>query len=63
MATILARIAGNTAAAIMSFLREIADESVYKRHLAAHGLTHSGEQWRKFCDSRLSAKHQRPRCC
>jgi hypothetical protein len=48
---------------ILSLLRELADENAYQRHLAASGQTHSGEEWRKFCDQRLRAKYMRAKCC
>ena len=63
MAWRLFRGTSRVAAAVLTFLREIADENAYRRHLAAHGLPHSGQQWRRFCDARLREKHQRPRCC
>ncbi len=48
---------------LMGLLRELADESAYKRHLAAHGRAHSAEEWRRFSDHRLHAKYIRPKCC
>ena len=48
---------------ILSLLRELADESAYRRYLAAEGCAHSGERWRKFCDRRLRAKYMRAKCC
>jgi hypothetical protein len=47
----------------MGILREIADENAYARHLAAHGRTHSGEEWRRFSEERLRAKYARAKCC
>ena len=48
---------------VLALLRELADESAYQRHLQAHGRTHSGEEWRHFCEERLGAKYTRPKCC
>jgi len=48
---------------VVALLRELADESAYARYLAAHGLTHSGEEWRRFSDERLLALSKRPKCC
>ena len=48
---------------LMSLLRELADENAYQRHLAAHGLEASAEEWRRFTDERLRAKYARAKCC
>ena len=48
---------------ILAILRELADESAYRRHLALHGLVHSAEEWRKFADQRFRAKYVRAKCC
>jgi hypothetical protein len=48
---------------VMGVLRELADENAYRRHLAAHGRPHSGDEWRRFCEVRLRAKYTRPKCC
>ena len=48
---------------ILALLRELADESAYQRHLAAHGCTHSAVEWRRFSEERLRAKFARARCC
>lgn len=48
---------------LLRLLRELADENAYARHLAAHGLTHSPAQWRRFSDTRLAAKFARAKCC
>ena len=48
---------------VMGILRELSDESAYKRHLAFHGREHSAEEWRRFSEQRLRAKYQRARCC
>jgi hypothetical protein len=44
-------------------LREIADQNAYSRHLAEHGVAHSGDEWRRFSDERFRAKYQRAKCC
>jgi len=44
-------------------LRELADESAYRRHLASHGREHSGAEWRRFSDERLRQKYSRAKCC
>ncbi|MCL4402425.1 MAG: YbdD/YjiX family protein [Acidobacteria bacterium] len=48
---------------LRSLLKELADENAYERHLAAHGRTHSPEEWRRFSDERLGARFTRPKCC
>ncbi len=48
---------------LLGLLRELADENAYQRHLAAHGRTHSGAEWRRFSEQRLVAKFVRPKCC
>jgi hypothetical protein len=48
---------------LLGILREIGDESAYRRHLQIHGRAHSGEEWRRFCEHRLRLKYQRARCC
>jgi hypothetical protein len=48
---------------ILSLLRELADENAYERYLTVEGRTHSGEEWRKFCDRRLGEKYMRSKCC
>jgi hypothetical protein len=48
---------------IVGLLRELSDESAYERHLKAHGLVHTGEEWRRFCEHRLKAKYMRAKCC
>lgn len=50
-------------ALLVAFLRELADESAYRRHLAAHGRTHSAAEWRRFSDGRLRARYTRAKCC
>ena len=48
---------------LLAMLREIGDENAYARHLAAHGRTHSAEEWRRFCDEQLRRKYARAKCC
>jgi len=48
---------------ILEFLRELAGENAYNRHLKSHGLLHSAEEWRKFADQHFRAKYARPKCC
>jgi hypothetical protein len=48
---------------ILTLLRELADENAYQRHLTAHGLVHSAEEWHRFADQRLRAKYARAKCC
>lgn len=48
---------------LVSLLRELADENAYARHLAHHGVTHSPDEWRRFCERRLRAKYSRAKCC
>jgi hypothetical protein len=48
---------------ILALLRELADESAYERHLAAHGCAHSGAEWRRFSDARQRARYARAKCC
>jgi hypothetical protein len=50
-------------ALVWALLRELADESAYRRHLAAHGRSHSAAEWRRFSDERLRARYTRPKCC
>ena len=48
---------------LLAILREIADESAYARHLAAHGRAHSGAEWRRFSEEHLRRKYTRAKCC
>ncbi|HYP14155.1 MAG TPA: hypothetical protein VEQ63_09540 [Bryobacteraceae bacterium] len=48
---------------ILGLLRELADQNAYDRHLIAHGVTDSPEEWRRFSDERMRAKYERPKCC
>ena len=48
---------------IAGLMRELGDENAYHRHLAAHGLEDTGDEWRRFSEERLRAKYVRPKCC
>jgi hypothetical protein len=48
---------------LLALLRELADENAYNRHLAAHGRTPSGPEWRRFSEERMRAKYARAKCC
>jgi hypothetical protein len=47
----------------LNLLRELSDESAYRRHLTTGELTHSREEWRNFHTRRLAAKYSRAKCC
>jgi hypothetical protein len=47
----------------VGLLRELSDQNAYSRHLAIHGRTHSGAEWRRFSEERLRAKYARAKCC
>jgi hypothetical protein len=48
---------------VLALLREIGDENAYQRHLASHGVVHSGAEWRRFSEERMRAKYARAKCC
>jgi hypothetical protein len=48
---------------VKGIVDEIADQNAYKRHLAWHGVAHSADEWRRFCDGHWAAKARRGRCC
>ena len=48
---------------VMGLLRELSDENAYQRHLAAHGRTHSKEEYRRFTEYHWKAKYARAKCC
>jgi hypothetical protein len=48
---------------VLAMLREIGDENAYQRHLAAHGLRHSGAEWRRFSEECMRSKYARAKCC
>ena len=47
----------------LDLLREIGDQNAYARHLSAHGVKHSADEWRRFSDARFKAKYQNAKCC
>jgi hypothetical protein len=53
----------NFARLVLATLREIGDETAYRRHLTAHGRPHSGAEWRRFSEERMRAKYARAKCC
>ena len=48
---------------VLDLLREIGDETAYRRHLELTGRGHSGAEWRRFADERMKARYQRAKCC
>ena len=48
---------------LSGLLGELSDESAYARHLAAHGVVPSREEWRRFSDSRMKRKYSNAKCC
>ncbi|HEV1285965.1 MAG TPA: hypothetical protein VNU44_11650 [Bryobacteraceae bacterium] len=48
---------------LRGIIDELTDQSAYRRHLLAHGTSHSAEEWRNFSDERWKAKSTRARCC
>lgn len=48
---------------LWALLRQIADENAYERYLRIHGLTHSSQEWRNFCDQHFARKYARSKCC
>ena len=42
---------------------ELSDQNAYARHLKAHGVEHSPDEWRRFQDAHWAAKSRRGRCC
>lgn len=48
---------------VRDLLREIGDETAYRRHLQLSGRAHSGAEWRRFSDEKMRAKYQRAKCC
>ena len=48
---------------LKGLVRELTDQNAYQRHLAAHGVPHSPEEWRRFCDHKWEAGAKRPKCC
>ena len=50
-------------AILAGILAELTDQRAYRTYLAWHGVEHSADQWRRFCDQRWAAKARRGRCC
>ena len=48
---------------LVELLRELADESAYRRYLAGRGVAASAQEWRRFSAMRLAARFERPKCC
>ena len=48
---------------LLGILKEIGDENAYHRHLTAHGVKHSGEEWRRFSEHRMKEKYANAKCC
>ncbi|HLW75324.1 MAG TPA: hypothetical protein VKS01_00040 [Bryobacteraceae bacterium] len=42
---------------------ELTDQAAYRRHLAAHGVKDSPEEWRRFSDQKWEAGSKRAKCC
>ncbi|MGI8989072.1 MAG: hypothetical protein ACR2I2_05745 [Bryobacteraceae bacterium] len=53
----------NFARLVVDLLREISDESAYRRYLEGRGAVPSGVEWRRFSEQRLRAKYARAKCC
>jgi carbon starvation protein len=50
-------------ASVVSFLRELAGEAAYARHLLRHAKLPSAAEWRRFHDHHLRHKYARAKCC
>jgi hypothetical protein len=48
---------------LWELMRELSDESAYRRHLAFHERSHSGEEYRRFSEERLRRKYAQGKCC
>lgn len=48
---------------LWGLMRELSDETAYRRHLEAHGKEPSRAEWRKFSEERFRARYIRPKCC
>jgi len=57
------RIVREILSGVLELLREIADQNAYERHLTAHGIAHSAEEWRRFSDERFRMRYQQVKCC
>jgi len=47
----------------LALLRELADETAYRRSLEATGRPHSPESWCLFTEERYGNPTARPKCC
>jgi hypothetical protein len=47
---------------VRRLLRELGDEKAYERYLAARGVSHSPEEWRRFSQRRQGERFERPNC-
>ena len=48
---------------LWGILQEVSGQSAYRRHLEWHGVPHSANAWRRFCDERWAQEARRGRCC
>jgi hypothetical protein len=48
---------------LVGIARELSDESASARHLATHGIAHSGMEWRRFSEARMKRKYSNAKCC
>ena len=48
---------------VNEILKEISDQNAYERHLKAHRVEHSPEEWRRFSDHHLGHRFKTPKCC
>jgi hypothetical protein len=51
------------AAFVGALLRELGDETAYRRHLEHCGAPDSAQEWRRFSEERFRARFTRPKCC
>ena len=48
---------------MLALVRELGDESAYRRHLAYHRRQHSKEEWQRFHETRFRKKYEQAKCC
>ena len=48
---------------LWGILQEVSGQSAYQRYLQWHGIAHSAQTWRHFCDDRWAREARRGRCC
>jgi hypothetical protein len=48
---------------IFEILKEIGDESAYRRFLASNEKVPSREAWREFSERRFGKKYRNAKCC